>query len=1017
MAEGGALQAVVTSLPAGDKLTIAVTLAGRQRFMDRPKAELLERTLFRLQMNAAKPEKRKKQGPGAKSTLVAVSLLDGAQGGAAVPGDTPNAEAWCSGHTLRVGDELFHVVVNPPSVLKVEVHGLPMVGYPLCPYVALQFADEDACRWRWLALGPCAAGLGSAVGPAGDTGAPGGAGAGEAAAWQEVATARVYTPAECDVGAQLRVEVTPVARSSGRGETAGVAATAVVGPVGRGPADPPAAARHAATRDPLAPPGLRVVTYNILADQYAATDYAQRVLFGYCPAQWLAPEYRRPLIVQEVLGYDADVVCLQEVDESAFRLCLQPHMEAAGFAGHYTNKAGRTREGSATFFRRARLRLVRRTDVAMKELFAPLAAPATGHAAPPGEARHARFAPMLRESPALAAALQKVATIAQLTVLAPVDAAARDGPLCVVNTHLFFHPRAPHIRTMHTAALLAEAGALIDEVAGAPALRGRRPALLFCGDLNSDINDGVPGAVELLQSGRLPADHWDWTMGAGFSFAPEEDEPAASPDPAGAPAAASTAGGAAATEGAGGLGGAGNGGAVHGVDLEHGFRLASVDSLATPFTNYVRGYSGLLDYVWHEPGRMAVRRVLPQPPAKELAGWLPSERRPSDHLAVVADLDPTPAGAPGAAAAAAAALAAGGVVAVPTDTLYGLACDAASAAAVATVYAVKGRAATMPLAVCVAEPGAVSALAETGHLPQGLLAALLPGPVTLLLSRRADAPLCAELNPGVATIGVRVPDSAFLAEVCRRHGGALALTSANPSGGASSVAVDEFDELWPRSPAVMAAIDIRTRNDLRQHSAAESRSLTHRASLLLKNGQAAGLVVQGRLVALEWGAAQHGSGWAPQTAATEAGEWRLQDSAEGRRLLRAQHVAAPVSVKRQASPSPIRRGIERFRRTRLARAAAAAAAADAAAADAATPLPDKLSAPAILLEQASLGIAQDSGREDGVWSAGPGEAQWLAGGQPARTQSSSATPVSSAPWAATPPLDKQQRRQLRNAPC
>ena len=77
---------------------------------------------------------------------------------------------------------------------------------------------------------------------------------------------------------------------------------------------------------------------------------------------------------------------------------------APGFGGHYTNKAGRTREGCATFFRRARLRLVQREDVSLKELFAPLLTPA---AAGRG-ARHARFAPMLRASPALAAALQKV---------------------------------------------------------------------------------------------------------------------------------------------------------------------------------------------------------------------------------------------------------------------------------------------------------------------------------------------------------------------------------------------------------------------------------------------------------------------------------------------------------------------------------------------------------------------------------------------------------------------------------
>ena len=69
---------------------------------------------------------------------------------------------------------------------------------------------------------------------------------------------------------------------------------------------------------------------------------------------------------------------------------------------------------------------------------------------------------------------------------------------------------------------------------------------------------------------------------------------------------------------------------------------------------------------------------------------------------------------------------------------------------------------------------------------------LLPGPVTLLLTRRADAPLAAELNPGVGAIGVRIPDSPFIRALCRQHRGALALTSANISGGLSSIAVDEF---------------------------------------------------------------------------------------------------------------------------------------------------------------------------------------------------------------------------------
>ena len=78
------------------------------------------------------------------------------------------------------------------------------------------------------------------------------------------------------------------------------------------------------------------------------------------------------------------------------------------------------------------------------------------------------------------------------------------------------------------------------------------------------------------------------------------------------------------------------------------------------------------------------------------------------------------------------------------------------------------------------------------HLPEGLLEDLLPGPYTLLLTRLPDAPLAAELNPGVAAIGIRVPDARFIRAVARQHRSALALTSANVSGGQSSVAVQEF---------------------------------------------------------------------------------------------------------------------------------------------------------------------------------------------------------------------------------
>ncbi|KAJ0793082.1 putative YrdC-like domain, DHBP synthase RibB-like alpha/beta domain superfamily [Helianthus annuus] len=81
------------------------------------------------------------------------------------------------------------------------------------------------------------------------------------------------------------------------------------------------------------------------------------------------------------------------------------------------------------------------------------------------------------------------------------------------------------------------------------------------------------------------------------------------------------------------------------------------------------------------------------------------------------------------------ALRAGKVIAVPTDTLYGFACDACNIEAVNRIYEIKGRKHTSPLAICVGDVKDIGRFAVTDHLPIGLLEGLLPGPVTVVLTR------------------------------------------------------------------------------------------------------------------------------------------------------------------------------------------------------------------------------------------------------------------------------------------
>uniref|UniRef100_A0A1D1Y3Z1 Threonylcarbamoyl-AMP synthase n=1 Tax=Anthurium amnicola TaxID=1678845 RepID=A0A1D1Y3Z1_9ARAE len=142
------------------------------------------------------------------------------------------------------------------------------------------------------------------------------------------------------------------------------------------------------------------------------------------------------------------------------------------------------------------------------------------------------------------------------------------------------------------------------------------------------------------------------------------------------------------------------------------------------------------------------------------------------------------------------AIKSGKVIALPTDTLYGFACDACSVDAIKTIYEIKGRQETKPLAICVADVPEISRFARTEHLPHGLLDNLLPGPVTVVLRRGDSSILGKSLNPSIDSIGVRVPDSEFIQTVARGSGSALALTSANLSGQPSSISIQDFENLW-----------------------------------------------------------------------------------------------------------------------------------------------------------------------------------------------------------------------------
>ena len=169
----------------------------------------------------------------------------------------------------------------------------------------------------------------------------------------------------------------------------------------------------------------------------------------------------------------------------------------------------------------------------------------------------------------------------------------------------------------------------------------------------------------------------------------------------------------------------------------------------------MRGASAAMEWIAREDGRMA-------------------EDSDSESRILPADA--------AAIARAAAILRAGGLVALPTETVYGLAADAGNAKAVAHIFAVKGRPRFNPLICHVPDRAAAAALVRIGPLAARLMETFWPGPLTLVLPKREGAPVADLVSAGRDTLAVRAPAHPVARRLLAAFPRPLAAPSANRSG-------------------------------------------------------------------------------------------------------------------------------------------------------------------------------------------------------------------------------------------
>ncbi|MBI2084067.1 MAG: threonylcarbamoyl-AMP synthase [Candidatus Aenigmarchaeota archaeon] len=138
---------------------------------------------------------------------------------------------------------------------------------------------------------------------------------------------------------------------------------------------------------------------------------------------------------------------------------------------------------------------------------------------------------------------------------------------------------------------------------------------------------------------------------------------------------------------------------------------------------------------------------------------------------------------------AADALENGGLIAYPTDTLYGLGADALNRKAVKSVYRVKGRDFRKPLTIMFSSLKQAKKYVKFDPISLKLARKFLPGPLTLILPTKARFPK--ELTLGMNRVGVRIPDNQIAVELVKLYNAPITSTSANISGEKDPITVED----------------------------------------------------------------------------------------------------------------------------------------------------------------------------------------------------------------------------------
>uniref|UniRef100_A0AC35U2M3 Endo/exonuclease/phosphatase domain-containing protein n=1 Tax=Rhabditophanes sp. KR3021 TaxID=114890 RepID=A0AC35U2M3_9BILA len=333
--------------------------------------------------------------------------------------------------------------------------------------------------------------------------------------------------------------------------------------------------------------GHRILNFNILADLYLNLKVPQEDLyFSHCPKEFQISDYRYPLLLREIIGYDADLMCLQEVDNKFQSKYLMNYLDKAKYGAVFGIKGGKVNEGVVIGWKKNKYDLKQLENVLLVGLLELDKFPENKDVCDYLEKDQEIKEKFLSRPTVLLVAL--------LECIGELDKFGKAKKVLVATTHLHFDPRHEHVKAMQCLLCWRYIERIRKDMGDEDI------SVIFAGDFNVTPEGG---AVQLSLKGTTELDEECWNCTPSM------------------------------------------GGAVFKISNKYKSLCEFPE-----YTNYtlahnkkkdkIEGFAGTLDYIWGD-STVKVNRIANMPRHESVTkhGALPAKHSPSDHLPLLCEID------------------------------------------------------------------------------------------------------------------------------------------------------------------------------------------------------------------------------------------------------------------------------------------------------------------------------------------------------------------------------------------